>query len=137
MAAPLDPERRPKPLKLSVRPTRKLSAPQAYGRLYRSKLKPILDKKWEQHIAKNPDAARKKGEQLRYRNELLKELLAVEMDEVKQRVNSCREEGVFSDDETPEPEAAGEGMSVPERQRRAKADAFQKYVLSSFYNDAS
>ena len=61
----------------------------------------------------------------------------MEMDEVKQRVNSCREKGVFSDDETPEPEAAGEGMSIPERQRCAKADAFQKYVLSSFYNDAS
>ena len=54
------------------------------------------------------------------------------MDEVKQRVDSCREEGVFSDDETPEPEAADEGITITERQRRAKADAFQKYVLSSF-----
>lgn len=132
MAAPLEPSRRLKPLKLSVRPTRKLSAPQAYGRLYRSKLKPILNEKWEQHVANNPDAAEKKGEQLRYRNELLKELLAAEVDEVKQRVDSCREEGVFSDDETPEPEAADEGITITERQRRAKADAFQKYVLSSF-----
>ena len=132
MAAPLEPSRRLKPLKLSVRPTRKLSAPQAYGRLYRSKLKPILDEKWEQHVANNPDAAGKKGEQLRYRNELLKELLAAEVDEVKQRVDSCREEGVFSDDETPEPEAADEGITITERQCRAKADAFQKYVLSSF-----
>ena len=137
MAAPLNPDRRPKPLKLSVRPTRKLSAPQAYGRLYRSKLKPVLDGKWEQHIAKNPDAAGKKGEQLRYRNELLKELLAAEVDEVKQRVDLCREKGDFSDDETPEPEAAGEGVSTTERQRRAKADAFQKYVLSSFQSNDS
>ena len=137
MAAPLEPSRRPKPLKLSVRPTRKLSAPQAYGRLYRSKLKPILDEKWEQHIANNPDAAGKKGEQLRYRNELLKELLALEADEIKQRVDSCREEGVFSDDEMPEPEAAGDAAAVTERQRRAKADAFQKYVVSSFYSNSS
>ena len=137
MAAPLNPDRRPKPLKLSVRPTRKLSAPQAYGRLYRSKLKPVLDGKWEQHIAKNPDGAGKKGEQLRYRNELLKELLAAEVDEVKQRVDLCHEKGDFSDDETHEPEAACEGVSTTERQRRAKADAFQKYVLSSFQSNGS
>ena len=132
MAAPLEPSRRLKPLKLSVQPTRKLSAPQAYGRLYRSKLKPILDEKWEQHVANNPDTAGKKGEQLRYQNELLKELLAAEVDEVKQRVDSCPEEGVFSDYETPEPEAADEGITITECQCRAKADAFQKYVLSSF-----
>lgn len=137
MAAPLDPDRRPKPLQLSVRPSRKLSAPQAYGRLYRSKLKPILDEKWGQHIAQNPDASGKKGEQLRYRNELLKDLLGAETAEVKQRVNLCREEGHFSDDETSEPESADEGTSMTERQRRAKAEAFQKYVLPSLSNNAS
>ena len=60
----------------------------------------------------------------------------MEADEIKQRVDSCCEEGVFSDDEMPEPEAAGDATAVTECQWRAKADAFQKYVLSSFYSDS-
>jgi hypothetical protein len=41
--------------------------------------------------------------------------LALEVDEVKQRVDSCHKEGIFSGDEMPEPEAAGEGISITER----------------------
>lgn len=126
MAAAGSSEHRQKPLNLSVRPTRKLSSTQAYGRLYWPKLKPILDERWDEHIAENPDASGKRGEQLRHRNKALKELLSTETDEVKEEVERRREEGIASDDEAPEPEGADESIGAIEAQRRAKAFAFQK-----------
>ncbi|SRR5260221_2484509 len=138
MAAAVGSERRLKPLNLSVRPTRKLSSTQAYTKLYySSKLKPIVDKAWEQHAAENPGKSREKGERLRHQNKLLAELLHAETEEVKQKVEHCREEGIASSDDGPESEGAVESTSVKEKQRRTKAYAFQKYVLSLVYNDAS
>jgi len=131
VAAAAGSERRLKPLNLSVWPTRKLSSTQAYTKLYYpSKLKPIVDKAWEQHVAENPGKNRGKGDWLRYQNKLLADLLSAETEEVKQKVQQCREEGVASDDDGPEPEGAVESTGIKEKQRRAKAYAFQKYVLS-------
>lgn len=138
MAAAVGSERRLKPLNLSVRPTRRLSSTHAYTKLYySSKLKPIVDKAWEQLIAENPGKIWGKGERLRHQNKLLAELLSAEPEEVKQKVEQCREEGIGSDDGTPEPERAGESTGVKEKQRRAKAYAFQKYVLFLVYSNTS
>ena len=126
MAAAGSSERRQKPLNLSARQTRKLSSTQAYGRLYWPKLKPILEERWDQHVAENPDKSSRRGEQLRHRNEVLKELLGMETDEIKQEVERRHEEGIISDDEASEPEGADESMSTAEAHRRAKAYAFQR-----------
>ena len=130
MAAAVDSERRQKPLNLSVWPTRKLSAMQAYGKLYLTKLKPVLKERWDQYMEENPGVSGRKGEQLRHQNGLLKELLSAEPDEVKQRVDKCREEGIASDEESAGPEGDDESIHGVEAQRRAKAYAFQRSVLS-------
>lgn len=108
-----------KPLNLSVRPTRKLSATHAYTKLYyASKLKPIVDEAWEQHVAKNPGENWGKGDRLKHQNKLLAELLSDESEEVKQKVEQCREEGIApeADGNIPEPESAGESTSIKEKQ---------------------
>ena len=138
MAAGVSSERRLKPLNLSVRPTRKLSSTHTYTKLYySSKLKPIVDKAWEEHVAENPGKNREKGERLRHQNKLIAELLSAETEEVKQKVEQCREEGIASDDDALEPEDAVESTSAREKLRCAKAYALQKYVFSLVCNDAS
>ena len=89
-----------------------------------------MKERWDQYIKENPGASGRKGEQLCHQNGLLKELLSAEPDEVKQRVDKCREEGIASDEEAAEPEGDGESTSSVEAQRRAKAYAFQRSVLS-------
>ena len=114
-----------------MRPTRKLSSTQAYTKLYyASKLKPVVDKAWERHVAENPGVEGRRGEQLGHQNKLLAKLLSEETEEVKQKVEQRREEGIASNGGTPEPEGAVESTSDREKQRRTKAYAFQKYVLS-------
>ena len=121
-----------------MRPTRKLSSTHAYTKLYySSKLKPIVDEAWKQHVAENPGKVGVRGERLRHQNKLLAELLSNETEEVKQKVEQCREEGIASDSDTPEPDDAGESTSAKEKQRRAKAYALQKYVLSLACSNAS
>jgi len=113
-----------------VRPTRKLSTTHAYGKIYWDKIKPILDERWDQYIAENPDAGgiHVRTNRLSYQNKLLKELLDAEPEDVKKEVEQRREEGITSDNGRPEPELedAGESTSAAEKQRRAKAYAFQK-----------
>jgi hypothetical protein len=121
-------ENRTKPLDLLKRQTRKLAPVQAYSRLYYDKkLKAITDARWEQYITEKPEMQVKKGERLRHRNEVIKELLAAETDEVKAEVEQRREEGIDSDDERDvESEDDGEDISPEEKQRRAKALSFQR-----------
>jgi len=130
MAVAVGTDRRPKPLKLSVRPTRKLSTTHAYGKLYWEKLKPILDERWDQYIAENPGAGgtHLRSNRLNYQNKLLRELLDAEPEDIKKEVERRREEGIAFDDDGPEPEleGAGESTSATEKQRRAKAYALQK-----------
>jgi hypothetical protein len=124
-----------KPLNLSKRPTRKLSTVQAYSRLYyEKKLKVVTDARWEQYIAENPEMKTKKGEQLRHRNEVLKELLEAETDDVKAEVEKRREEGITSDDELIESEDDGDndGIDAVEQERRAKAVAMHRKVFIGF-----
>jgi len=113
-----------------VRPTRKLSTTHAYGKLYWEKLKPILDERWDQYIAENPDAGgtHLRGNRLNHQNKLLRELLDAEPEDIKKEVERRREEGIAFDDDGPEPEleGAGESTSVTEKQRCAKAYALQK-----------
>ena len=138
MAAAAGSEHRLKPLNLTIRPTRKLAAIHAYSKLYyASKLKPVVDEAWNKYVAENPDQNWGKGEQLRQRNILLAKLLHAETEEVKQKVERCREEGIASDDKTSEPGDASESTSNREKLRRAKAYAFQKYVLSLVCVDMS
>ena len=96
MAAALGTDCQPKPLKLVVRPTRKLSTTHAYGKLYWNKIKPVLDERWDQYIAENPDAGGKhlRSNWLRYQNKLLRELLDAKPDGVKKEVEQRREEGI-------------------------------------------
>ena len=140
IAAAVGSEHQPKLLNLSVQPTRKLSATHTYSKLYYvSKLKPIVDKAWEQHVAENPVESQKKGKWLRHQNKLLAKLLSDKTEEVKPKVEHCCEEGVApeADDNTPEAKGTGESTSIKEKQRHTKAYAFQKYMLSSACNDAS
>ena len=141
MAAAAGSDRRLKPLNLNVRPTRKLAAIQAYSKLYyTSKLKPIVDKAWEEYVAQNPDQNGGKGEQLRQRNMLLAKLLHAETKEIKEKVERYRKEGIASGDESSdisEPDNAGDSTSNKEKLRRAKAYAFQKYVLFLVHVDMS
>lgn len=119
-------ERRLKPLDLSVRPTRKLSSTQAYMKLYWSQLKPAVDEEWEKCVAEDPSASERKGERLRHRNKLIRELFGAETEKVKQEVEQRREEGITSGDDAPEPEGAGESTSSVEKQRRTKASSLQR-----------
>jgi hypothetical protein len=80
---------------------------QAYRKLYLTKLKPVLKERWDQYMEKNPGVSSRKGKQLHHQNELLKKLLSVEPDEVKQRVDKCCEEGIASDEESAEPKGNG------------------------------
>ena len=123
-------ENRAKPLNLSKRQTEKLPPVQAYSRLYNEKkLKAITDAKWEAYIAENPGMKTKKGEQLRHRNQMLKELLDTETAEVKAEVERRRDEGIDSDDDNNvESEDEGDGIDPVEKQRRAKALALQRQV---------
>jgi len=81
-----------------VWPTRKLSTIHAYGKLYWEKIKPILDERWDQYIAENPDAGGKhlRSNWLNCQNKLLRELLDAETEEVKKEVEQRREEGIVS-----------------------------------------
>jgi hypothetical protein len=91
---------RNKPLDLTKRPGRKLSSLQAYTRLfYKKKLKAVVDPKWLELIAENPALKRKRGEKLRHRNTVIREVFDVETDEVKEEVEKRRKEGIFSDDD--------------------------------------
>ena len=125
---------RKKPLNLTKRTTRKLSSLQAYTRLYYDKkLKAIVNAKWEQHIAENPDLERKKGEALRHRNATIKEIFDTETDSVKAEVEKRREEGSFSEDEAIEGDGDDdEDVDAIERQRRTKAHDFQRKAYLHF-----
>ena len=121
-----------KPLNLSKRQTKKLPRVQAYSRLYYEKrLKPITDARWEQYITENPEMKSKKGERLRHRNVVLKELLDAETDDVKAEVERRREEGIMSDDEdlVESEDDEGDGLDPVEKERRAKALFLQRYFL--------
>jgi hypothetical protein len=58
-------------------------------------------------MEENSDVSGRKGKQLHHQNELLKKLLSVELDKVKQRVDKCCEEGIASNEESAEPEGNG------------------------------
>jgi hypothetical protein len=121
-----------KPLNLSKRQTKKLPRVQAYSRLYYEKrLKPITDARWEQYITENPEMKSKKGERLRHRNVVLKELLDAETDDVKAEVERRREEGIMSGDEdlVESEDDEGDGLDTVEKERRTKASLLQRYLF--------
>lgn len=104
-------------------PTKMLSSVQAYTRLYyKKKLKAIVDPKWEEYLARNPD---KQNEGLSYRNAAIKDIFDAETDEVKSEVEKRREEGILSEDEDIDPDD-DDTVDAIERQRRSKAHAFQR-----------
>jgi hypothetical protein len=92
---------REKPLNLTDRQGKMLPAWQAYQKLYyNEKLKPIVEAEWEQHVARNPGLAEKKGVPLAWCNNLIRGLLGAETDEVKVEVDRRRKEGIFPEDVT-------------------------------------
>jgi hypothetical protein len=102
---------------------------QAYTRLfYDKKLKAIVGGEWIKHIGRNPDLARKRGEALRFRNTVIKELYSAETDEVKEVVENRREEGYFSEAEDVEPDD-GDAVEGAERRRRTKAYGYHRKVF--------
>jgi len=103
------------------------SAQNAYANLYPNKVEPTIKASYALHIAKHPHLAKKKGETLKHRNIVLKELLSRETDEIKAEVDERRRAGdlndkedVVSDDDT---------VDEVERRRRRKARALQRKVL--------
>jgi hypothetical protein len=103
---------------------------QVYSKLhYEKRLKPIINEKWAQYIANNPDMERKKGEALRHRNAVTKELYDGETDEFKAAIEKKREEGDY---ERIEPGPGGDAVEKIERQRCAKLVGIQKKVFLHF-----
>lgn len=130
------PEIRRKPLNLTKRTTRKLSSLHAYSRLYyKEKLKVIVDARWEQHIAENPVLKNRRGEVLRHRNAVIREVFNAETDEIKEEVEKRREEGFFSEEEI-DPDD-DDGIDSIERQRHAKALSLQRKVILIFHFPSS
>ena len=75
------------------------------------------------HITRSPDLAHKRGEALRFRNAVIKELYDGETDEVKEEVNCQHEEGNFSEDE----DAGDDDVAAAAEERRVTtALNFQK-----------
>jgi hypothetical protein len=95
---------------------------------YKEKLKAIVEARWEQHIAENPDLEKKKGEALRHRNAVVREVLNDETEEIKAEVEKRREEGILSEDEDIEPDH-DDDIEAIERQRRNKALSLQRKVI--------
>ena len=119
---------RKKSLNLTRRPTRKLPRYQAYSRIYyEKKLKVIVDALWKRRIDKYPDL-KTKGEALKHRNAVIKELFEDETDEVKAEVDRKREEGDFSEHEDINFNDAGTVDAV-ERRRRNRAFGVQRKVF--------
>jgi hypothetical protein len=126
------PSMRRKPLNLTKRTTRKLSYVQAYSRLYyKKKLKDIVAALWERHITRHPELKNKKGQVLKHRNAVIRELLNAETDEVKAEVRRRREEGDYSDDEDINPDDDN-AVDAVEIQRRTRAYGFQRKVILHF-----
>jgi hypothetical protein len=122
---------RKKPLNLTKRLSRKLSVTQAYSRLYyEKKLKAIVDARWARHLTENP-TGHGRGEALRLRNAVIKELFDAETEEVKADVKKKREEGSFSDEDI-ESDDDGEVEAI-ELQRRNRARRYQRKVLFFFF----
>lgn len=128
------PQIRRTPLNLLKRTSKKLSASQAYSRLYYDKkLKPTVDAKMSQYFAKNPQLRGNTGTALRYRNIVTQELLNADTDEVKAEVEKARDEGLFQRGEGSGEQDVGNGddaVEEIERQRRMKAHSLHKQVLS-------
>jgi hypothetical protein len=92
---------------------------------YEDKLKPIIAERWAVHLSTNPDDATKTGPPLPFRNKIIRELFEEESPEVKAEVEKRRDEDSDVELEMDD----GEDISEEEAQRRAKAVAYQKYVV--------
>jgi hypothetical protein len=123
--------KRKKSFDLTKRTTRKLSSLQAYSRLYyKKKLKPVVDYSWTRHIDRHPELKTKRGESLKHRNRVMRELFKLETGEVKAEVEKRREEGDFPEDSDEDINFDDDDtVDATERQRRAKALGFQKKVF--------
>jgi hypothetical protein len=123
-------------LNLKPKKTRKLQPFQAYSRLYYKKkpiIKTTIDERWSNHLIAHPED-NKPGPRLRFRNEILRELLAGETDEVKAEVNRRRDDGSLGTDDDSDGEENMEGdppeqeTDPEEAKRRAQAEQYQSYV---------
>ena len=131
------PEVRKKPLTLIKRAKRKLAPPQAYLQLYyNKKLKAIVDARWEQYIAENPSMKGVRGQVLKFRNAVIKELYDLETDEVKAEVERRCEEGGFTEDEDTDSNN-DDGVVLSEQRHRAKARGYQRKVSLHFLSSPS
>jgi hypothetical protein len=78
---------------------------------------------------------KKKGEALRHRNAVIREIFDAETDEVKATVEKRREEGGLSDDEDIElddDDDGDEAVDPNERLRRIKANGLHRKVFLHF-----
>jgi hypothetical protein len=131
------PEVRKKPLTLIKRAKRKLAPPQAYLWLYyNKKLKAIIDARWEQYIAENPSMKGARGQALKFRNVVVKELYDLETDEVKAEVEKRCKEGDFTEDEDTQSNN-DDGVVLSKQRRRAKARGYQRKVSLPFLSSLS
>src|SRR5260370_23124396 len=120
------PEVRKKPLTLIKRAKRKIAPPQAYSWLYyNKKLKAIVDARWEQYIAENPSMKGVRGQVLKFRNAVIKELYNLETDKVKAEVERRCEEGGFTEDKDTDSNN-DDGVVLSEWWHHAKACAYQR-----------
>jgi hypothetical protein len=72
-------------------PGKVLGAVQAYQRVYYPHgLKDIVDAEWAEHVAANPGIEKRRGEGVKYRNEVAKRFYEAEPDEVKAEIESKR-----------------------------------------------
>ncbi|KAI0057481.1 hypothetical protein BV25DRAFT_1920077 [Artomyces pyxidatus] len=87
-------------LNLTAKPPHKLHPYQAYQTLYwQSKLKPIVDAAWVEHVLAHPEHAKSGG--LAFRNERCKALFAEESTEVREEVmRYCETDDDDDDDES-------------------------------------
>ena len=103
---------------------------------YNKKLKAIVDARWEQYIAENPSIKGVRGQVLKFRNAVIKELYDLETDEVKAEVERRCEEGGFTEDEDTDSNN-DDGVVLSERRHRAKARGYQRKVSLHFLSSPS
>ena len=100
---------------------------------YNKKLKGIVDAKWKLYIAENPSMEKKKGETLKHRNAIIREIFNVETDEVKVAVEKRCEEGGLSNNEDIELDGDGnDAVDANEQLRHIKANDLQRKVFLHF-----
>jgi gas vesicle protein len=108
---------------------KKLSLRQAYSHLYnKKKIRPTIQAMWNKHVEVHPEDKVGNMIPIEWRNRKVADLFKQESDAVKDEVKAWRNEhnGESEDELDPDDVQEEEGIDDKEKQRQARAVAFQR-----------